>query len=114
MNLAEFRDRVDSDGSDLSRWPDERRIAAERLLALDAAARVALDEARRLDGLIARVMQPDAPAALLPRAGASPRSPAWRASACSSVSPDRTSTVTAARRLRHPKQCWPRCSSPRP
>ena len=63
MNLAEFRDRVDSDGSDLSRWPDERRIAAERLLALDAAARVALDEARRLDGLIARVMQPDAPAA---------------------------------------------------
>jgi hypothetical protein len=63
MNLAEFRDRLDSDGPALSRWPDERRAAAERLLGADPAAQAALDEARRLDELIARVMQPAAPAA---------------------------------------------------
>ena len=63
MNLAEFRDRLDSGGPDLARWPLERRAAAERLLAADPAAQAALDEARRLDALIASVMLPDAPAA---------------------------------------------------
>ena len=47
MNLAEFRDRLDSGGPDLARWPDEHRAAAERLLAADPAAQTALDEARR-------------------------------------------------------------------
>jgi hypothetical protein len=67
MNLAEFRDRVDSDGPDLARWRDEHRAAAERLLAGDPAARAALDVACRLDGLIARVMQPDASPASVDR-----------------------------------------------
>src|SRR5262249_45832862 len=41
-------------GADAARWPQPERDAAERLLASDAAAAAALEEARALDALIAR------------------------------------------------------------
>jgi hypothetical protein len=59
MNLAEFRDWVDSHGSDMSNWPAGQRLAAERLLAADAGAREWLAEAQRLDSLIAGAMTGD-------------------------------------------------------
>jgi hypothetical protein len=67
MNLAEFCNRLDGDGPDLARWRDEHRAAAERLLAGEPAAMRVLDEARRLDGLIARAMQPDVQTASIDR-----------------------------------------------
>jgi hypothetical protein len=54
MKLDEFRDRLDAHGADLSAWPEAERAAAERLLAGDPAARVALHDAQQLDRLIAR------------------------------------------------------------
>ena len=57
MKRAEFQDRLDSDGPDLSLWAQPHRRAAEHLLASDAAARALLVEAQRLDSLIARTMQ---------------------------------------------------------
>jgi len=54
MKLDEFRDRLDAHGADLSAWPQAQRVAAERLVASDPAARVALHDAQQLDRLIAR------------------------------------------------------------
>lgn len=56
MKLAEFQDAIDRRGSDLSAWPAEPRVAAERLLAAEPAARARLAAAQRLDHLIARGM----------------------------------------------------------
>jgi hypothetical protein len=56
MKLAEFQDAIDIHGGDLAAWPDELRIAAERLLADQPAARTRLEAARRLDDVIARGM----------------------------------------------------------
>jgi len=56
MKLDEFRDRLDAHGADLSAWPQPQRVAAERLLAGDTAARTALQEAQQLEHLIARSM----------------------------------------------------------
>jgi hypothetical protein len=66
MKLDEFRDRLDAHGADLSAWPEAQRMAAERLVASDPAARTAFLEAEQLDHLIARSLQagsPDAAAA---------------------------------------------------
>lgn len=54
MKLDEFRDRLDAHGADLAAWPQDQRMAAERFLATEPAARTALDKAERLDRLIAR------------------------------------------------------------
>ena len=60
MKLAEFRDIVDARGADLSTWPDHLRVPAESLLAAEPAARACLDEARRIDDVIARGLQASA------------------------------------------------------
>ncbi len=52
MNRDRFQDLLDSRGSDLAGWPDADRIAAERLIASDAGAAKAFEEARNLDRLI--------------------------------------------------------------
>jgi hypothetical protein len=65
MTRAEFQHLIDIRGSDLSGWPDELRVAAERLVAADPAARARLDAARRLDEFIARGMTVE-PASLDP------------------------------------------------
>jgi hypothetical protein len=62
MKLAEFQDRLDSDGSDLALWAQPHRRAAEHLLASDVAARALLVEAQRLDSLIARALRQGATA----------------------------------------------------
>jgi len=43
-----FEDLIDRLGEDLSRWPDDHRLAAERLLATSDAARTLHEEARVL------------------------------------------------------------------
>lgn len=46
MDVAELEDLIDRLGEDPSRWPDDRRLAAERLLQESAAARALLAQAR--------------------------------------------------------------------
>ncbi|OAF10949.1 hypothetical protein [Bradyrhizobium neotropicale] len=48
MDVTEFEDLIDRLGEDLSRWPDDRRLLAEELLARSAAAQSLLEEARTL------------------------------------------------------------------
>lgn len=48
MDISAFEDLIDRLGDELSRWPDEQRLAAEALLAESAEARALLDEARVL------------------------------------------------------------------
>ena len=54
MDLARLQALLDCYGGDLSLWPQPDREAAERLLAIEQRARLALGRARRLDVLIAR------------------------------------------------------------
>ena len=56
MKVAEFQDLLDAHGADLSAWPDGLRIAAERLVATEPAARACLLAAQRIEGLIGRGM----------------------------------------------------------
>lgn len=46
MDVAELEDLIDRLGEDPSRWPDDRRLAAERLLQESAAARALLAQVR--------------------------------------------------------------------
>ncbi|MFC0240423.1 hypothetical protein [Rhodopseudomonas telluris] len=46
MDIAEFEDLIDRLGDDPSRWPDDQRRDAERLLATSAAAQSLLAEAK--------------------------------------------------------------------
>ncbi len=48
MDVTEFEELIDRLGEDLSRWPDDRRLPAEALLAQSSAAQALLDEARVL------------------------------------------------------------------
>ncbi|HEV2159058.1 hypothetical protein [Bradyrhizobium sp.] len=48
MDVTEFEELIDRLGEDLSRWPDDRRLPAEALLAQSSAAQALLDEARIL------------------------------------------------------------------
>src|SRR5579883_1160048 len=45
MDVAMFEDLIDRLGEDLSRWPDDQRLAAEQLLATSVAARTLHEEA---------------------------------------------------------------------
>jgi hypothetical protein len=62
MNITEFQDRLDAHGADPAAWPEPERLAAERLIASDAAARGRLERARELDALLSRAAARDAPA----------------------------------------------------
>lgn len=48
MDVSVFEDLIDRLGDDLSQWPDDRRLAAEQLLAASAQARALHEEARAL------------------------------------------------------------------
>jgi hypothetical protein len=52
MNLAAFRDILDTHGAAMRRWPAEQRSAAQSLLTRSAEARDALREAAALDALL--------------------------------------------------------------
>jgi hypothetical protein len=83
MRRGNFHRLLDIHGARLERWPQAERHAAERLLAADARARVARDEAGRLEALLDRYAPPaDARAAarILQRLAALPaqrRSAGW-------------------------------------
>ncbi|WP_349631511.1 hypothetical protein [Bradyrhizobium tropiciagri] len=48
MDVATFEDLIDRLGEDLSRWPDDQRLAAMQLLASSAEARALYEEASAL------------------------------------------------------------------
>ena len=48
MDVTSFEDLIDRLGEDLSRWPDDQRLAAEGLLASSAEARTLHEAARAL------------------------------------------------------------------
>ena len=55
MRLTRFNRLLDLHGADLARWPARERAAAWQLVAARPEARAALDAARRLDALLARL-----------------------------------------------------------
>ncbi|WP_343206174.1 hypothetical protein [Bradyrhizobium sp. OHSU_III] len=81
MDVATFEDLIDRLGEDLSRWPDDQRLAAVQLLASSAEARTLYEEAsairraltappvRAPNGLADRIVTA---AAKLPREPAAP------------------------------------------
>jgi len=85
MTLARFQRLLDVHGADPAGWPQPERAAAERLLASDAAAAVAREQARALDAFIARDAEPEAdPSSVLRALAARPLPPQrrrflWRA-----------------------------------
>ena len=48
MDVIELEDLIDRLGEDLTRWPEDRRVAAEALLAVSSEARARHDEAKAL------------------------------------------------------------------
>jgi hypothetical protein len=48
MDVTEFVELIDRLGEDLSRWPEDRRVPAQELLARSPAAQALLEEARTL------------------------------------------------------------------
>ena len=48
MDVTEFEELIDRLGEDLSRWPEDRRVPAQELLARSPAAQALLEEARTL------------------------------------------------------------------
>ena len=48
MDVTEFEDLIDRLGEDLTCWPEDRRLAAEALLANSSEARALRDEATAL------------------------------------------------------------------
>ncbi len=53
MDVATFEDLIDRLGEDLSRWPDDQRVAAVQLLASSAEARTLYEEASAVRGALA-------------------------------------------------------------
>jgi hypothetical protein len=48
MDVTELEDLIDRLGEDLTRWPEDRRLAAEALLADSSEARALHEEAKAL------------------------------------------------------------------
>jgi hypothetical protein len=48
MDVRDFEDLIDRLGDDMSRWPEDQRLAAEGLLASSCEAQALLEEARML------------------------------------------------------------------
>lgn len=53
MDVSEFEDLIDRLGEDLTRWPEDRRLAAEALLANSSEARAFHEEAKTLRAALA-------------------------------------------------------------
>jgi hypothetical protein len=53
MDVSEFEDLIDRLGEDLTRWPEDRRLAAEALLANSSEARALHEEAKALRQILA-------------------------------------------------------------
>ncbi|MFN3230701.1 MAG: hypothetical protein ACE363_00930 [Alphaproteobacteria bacterium] len=72
MILEELKTLIDAYGGDPSRWPDDRRGAAEALVASSREAQALVAEARQLDGLLEQVAPAEPSTALLSAIGAIP------------------------------------------
>jgi hypothetical protein len=66
MDVTEFEDLIDRLGEDLTRWPEDQRLAAEALLAASREARALFEEARSIREALA-VPPVRAPAGLADR-----------------------------------------------
>lgn len=66
MDVTEFEELIDRLGEDLSRWPVDRRLPAEELLAQSSAAQALLEEARAVRHALA-ALPVRAPAGLADR-----------------------------------------------
>jgi hypothetical protein len=53
MDVSEFEDLIDRLGEDLTPWPEDRRLAAEALLADSSEARALHEEAKALRAALA-------------------------------------------------------------
>jgi hypothetical protein len=53
MDVSEFEDLIDRLGEDLTRWPEDQRLAAEALLANSSEARALHEEANALRQILA-------------------------------------------------------------
>ena len=53
MDVTKFEELIDRLGEDLSRWPEDRRVPAQELLARSPAAQALLEEARTLRSALA-------------------------------------------------------------
>jgi hypothetical protein len=65
MDVTEFEDLIDRLGEDLTRWPEDMRLAGEALLAASSEARALLEEARSIREALAAPV--GAPAGLADR-----------------------------------------------
>ena len=61
LSIEGFEHMLDAFGADPNRWPEQRRAAAEMLLAHDHAARRLLTEAEALDALLNKLPDEAAP-----------------------------------------------------
>lgn len=64
LTQAQFEDRLDRHGSDLSRWPDAERVAAGMLLATSPPMRAAHARAAMLEQRLAAFEAPEPSSAL--------------------------------------------------
>ena len=86
-----FEELIGRLGEDLSRWPDDQRLAAEQLLATSAAARTLHEEARVLREVLTG-SQITAPPGLAERiAAAAGKLEEQRAAACDEAEPEKNS-----------------------
>jgi hypothetical protein len=53
MDVSEFEDLIDRLGEDLTGWPEDRRLAAEAVLANSSEARARHEEAKTLRAALA-------------------------------------------------------------
>ena len=65
MTEERFRILIEAYGAAPARWPEAERLAAARFAATDPAAHAILEEALKLDGLMAALPTPDMPLSLV-------------------------------------------------
>lgn len=77
MRIETFRKALEIHGADLSRWPEQQKAEAEKLIDGDTAAREAWRNARRIDDMIMRHLNrtPDTNIAAASRVQAALRAP---------------------------------------
>ena len=65
MTLQDFRELIEAYGANPSRWPEDRRDAADAFLAGSSEAQAFVADAAELDQMLARVEEPDVSDAFL-------------------------------------------------
>ena len=60
MKIEELITIIETYGGDIRRWPEEKRIEAEKLLSVSTEAQSTLSQARKLDTLLDRYVMTEA------------------------------------------------------